>query len=57
MKNPTTEEILKSINELGCLFEQEVASIFEKNKCYAQSNVNLTDSHEEKIERKKCNKL
>lgn len=48
MNNPTKEEIIKAINDSGYLFEQEIASVFENNNFYIQTNVAFNDTDENK---------
>lgn len=48
MENPTKEEILKAIHDSGYLFEQEIASIFERNDFFVYPNHAYIDIDEEK---------
>lgn len=48
MGNPTKEEIIKAITDSGYLFEQEIASVFENNNFYIQTNVAFNDLDEDK---------
>ncbi|GAB4043142.1 hypothetical protein [Spirosoma litoris] len=45
---PNTEEILEALNASGYLFEQEVASVFEKNNFHIYTNTAYKDEDEEK---------
>lgn len=46
--DPSSEEIIEAISNSGYLFEQEVASILEKNNFHIKTNVAFKDEDEEK---------
>ncbi|MCD0488888.1 hypothetical protein LPB86_11660 [Pedobacter sp. MC2016-14] len=46
--NPNNDEILNAVQASGYLFEQEIATIFEKNDYFVKTNVAFKDIDEEK---------